>query len=76
MAAPLGWRIDNTTVFEPDLLVVPKSPGRHHQPVRDPILLVEIASLSTARLDRTVKFDIYAAAGVLQYWIVEPGDEE
>lgn len=33
---------------------------------------VEVASPSTARLDRLEKFGEYARAGVKEYWIVDP----
>lgn len=37
-----------------------------------PDLVVEILSPSTARNDRKHKKDVYEAAGVREYWIVEP----
>lgn len=69
--APLGWQPTLDRSFEPDLLVVPRSSG--NLPVTDPVLLVEILSPSTQAVDRGIKFHAYAAAGVPQYWIVDPG---
>lgn len=37
-----------------------------------PDLIVEVRSISTARHDRTVKFNVYERAGVREYWIVNP----
>lgn len=34
--------------------------------------VVEVSSPSTVKRDRTIKMDIYAAAGVGEYWIVTP----
>lgn len=69
--APLDWRPTEARSFQPDVLVVPRGPAS--APVSDPVLVVEIASPSTAAVDRGFKFREYAAAWVPQYWIVEPG---
>lgn len=69
--APADWKIDNTTVVQPDLMVVPLAGV--DEPIATPVLAVEIASRSTARVDRTLKFGRYAEAGAAQYWIVNPG---
>lgn len=37
-----------------------------------PDFVVEILSASTEKIDRTVKFEDYAAHGVKEYWLVEP----
>ena len=37
-----------------------------------PDLIVEVLSPSTEARDRGVKFDDYAAHGVLEYWIIDP----
>ena len=44
---------------------------RFHGP---PELVVEVLSPSTAKRDKTEKFDLYEAQGVGEYWIVEPRD--
>jgi Uma2 family endonuclease len=56
---------------EPDLAVVP------HQAFGDPhpdraLLVIEVAD-SSLRKDRDIKRDIYAEAGVPEYWIVDVG---
>ncbi len=37
-----------------------------------PDLIIEVTSVSTARLDRKVKLDAYERAGVREYWIANP----
>ncbi|WP_164668022.1 Uma2 family endonuclease [Virgibacillus doumboii] len=37
-----------------------------------PDLIVEILSLSTVRLDKVIKLNLYADAGVKEYWIADP----
>ena len=37
-----------------------------------PDLVVEVASQSTAAIDRVTKFEVYARAGVAEYWMVKP----
>jgi Uma2 family endonuclease len=37
-----------------------------------PDLVLEVLSPSTRRLDRKTKFDIYAEAGVREYWLADP----
>ncbi len=71
--APLDWKVDEHTVVEPDLLVVPARDI--DEPVQTPLLVVEILSPSSRTLDRVTKFHVYAEAGVPQYWIVDPGSD-
>ena len=40
-----------------------------------PDLVVEVLSPSTARFDRGRKYEIYEAAGVREYWLVDPDAE-
>ena len=40
-----------------------------------PDLVVEVSSPSTKHRDRGVKFDDYAAHGVMEYWMIEPEDQ-
>ncbi|PJF46788.1 MAG: Uma2 family endonuclease [Chloroflexi bacterium] len=40
-----------------------------------PDLIVEVLSPSTEQIDRTIKFEDYAAHGVTEYWLVEPETE-
>lgn len=35
-------------------------------------MVVEVASPGTATFDRLTKYDVYARAGIAEYWIVKP----
>lgn len=69
---PSGDTLDPDVSFVSNerLAATPTPPGRFGRAVPD--LVVEIASPSTARRDRTVKKAIYAANSVREYWIVDP----
>ena len=64
---------DETTVLQPDVFVV-CDPDK----IKDkcilgaPDLVIEILSLSTRQRDRGIKKHKYAAAGVREYWLVDP----
>lgn len=70
--APLDWQPDHRTSLEPDLMVVPRSAIGPRNIVGTPVLVVEVASPSTARIDRLLKFSRYAEGGIAQYWLVDP----
>ena len=72
--APFDVRLSSTTVVQPDVLIVlnahkDRIQRRYIQGAPD--LVVEIASPSTASLDRREKQDAYARAGVPEYWLVD-----
>ena len=76
--APFDVYLSETNIAQPDLLFV--SAARSHiltdANVRGaPDLVVEVASPSTARRDRTIKADLYARFGVAEYWICNPTAE-
>lgn len=73
--APTGVRLGDEDVVEPDLLVVLREHAdRIGEQVIDgpPDLCVEILSAGSARRDLTTKRELYARAGVPEYWIVDP----
>lgn len=73
--APLGVRFAEHTVLEPDLLVVlAEHAGRVHEEFIEapPDLVVEILSRGSAGRDLHAKRAVYEAAGVPEYWIVDP----
>jgi Uma2 family endonuclease len=49
------------------------NPSSFYFPI--PELIIEVLSPSTERRDRKIKFDDYAAHGVLEYWIVDADAE-
>lgn len=55
------WNKDIAATFTDETMVHPA-----------PDLIVEILSRSTTSRDRGVKFEDYAAHGVLEYWIIDP----
>ena len=72
-SAPLDVVLSDEDVVQPDILVVCE-PGQikrtHIQGA--PALAVEIVSEHSARTDRMLKLQLYARAGVREYWIVTP----
>jgi len=70
--APLDWQPDQRTSLEPDLLVVAKDRIGEMNITQTPALVIEVASPSSARIDRHVKYSRYAEGGIAQYWIVDP----
>jgi Uma2 family endonuclease len=57
---------------EPDLMVRPVAPGADWDRAPVPILIVEILSPSTRRRDREQKRELYADAGIAEYWLADP----
>ena len=58
------WKQEKATQFTADQMKFPA-----------PDLVVEVLSKGTARTDRGIKFTDYAANGVAEYWIVNPGKQ-
>jgi Uma2 family endonuclease len=55
----------------PDLVVWSARPtGRIWVPGKTALLVIEIASTSTASISRTIKRDEYAVSGIPRYWMV------
>ncbi len=58
------WKQEKAAQFTADQMKFPA-----------PDLIVEVLSKGTARIDRGIKFTDYAANGVAEYWIVNPGKQ-
>jgi len=75
--APLDVRLnadgDDDTVVQPDIVVIcDRSKITEEGCVGSPEMVIEVTSKSTARRDKTTKFDLYKKYGVKEYWIVDP----
>lgn len=58
---------------QPDIMIVCDKNKLHKSGYYGvPKFIAEVSSTSTAKKDKTLKFDIYEAAGVSEYWIVNP----
>lgn len=69
---PGDLEIEPGQVNAPDLFVVPPGPRPERwEDFPRPLLVVEVASPSTARYDRGLKRRFYQRAGVPEYWIVD-----
>jgi|ERR1019366_914718 Uma2 family endonuclease len=73
--APIDVELMPGTVFQPDIIVI-LNDGLHKisesHIVGAPDLIVEVASLRTAKYDQTTKREAYALAGVTEYWLADP----
>jgi Uma2 family endonuclease len=65
--------------YEPDICFFLKSKAdefiQEQWQFPTPDFIVEVLSLSTEDIDRTIKFEDYAAHGVGEYWIIDPDAE-
>ncbi len=69
--APAGVRLSDTTVLQPDVLVVRRGDVGGPAFTRAPLLAVEVLSPSTRRTDLTLKRSLYEAYGVPSYWLLD-----
>lgn len=67
---PLDFKISESTIFEPDVLIVC---GKIYKSYLDfpPALIIEILSKSTEERDRGIKYEYYEQQGVKYYLIVD-----
>ena len=73
--APAEVEFSPRRLLQPDLFIIPPTPGTRPRVFRDIgrlLLTVEIQSPTTARADRTTKRDIFQDERVPEYWIVDP----
>lgn len=74
--APFDVYLSESDVLQPDLLVVLQAHASRIQADGihgTPDLVIEVGSPGTASTDLTLKKEIYARAGVPEYWFVDPG---
>jgi len=72
---PINWKIDDSTVVQPDNLVICHKPLNEAYIKKAPKIIFEILSKSTATKDRNLKYDLYEQEGVEYYIIVDPKEE-
>ena len=65
-------RFSSLTVLEPDLVVFRRGEATPARLERAPLLVVEVLSPSTERIDKGTKRLAYEEAGVQAYWLVDP----
>jgi Uma2 family endonuclease len=76
--APFDVELAPDLVVQPDVTVILKANEQIIMPTRitgAPDLVVEVSSPSTIGYDRREKQDMYARAGVAEYWLVHPGEQ-
>jgi len=71
VATEVGFRMADSD-RAPDVMVTPAGYDGGTWVTQPPLLLAEVVSPGTSRTDYVVKASEYAAAGVGQYWIVDP----
>ena len=78
LPAPVDLVLAEDTVVQPDLLFIQKDRLQiigKDAVTAAPDLVIEILSASSRKLDYVIKFKLYAAHGVSEYWIVDPDAE-
>ena len=77
LTSPSDLELEEDTVTQPDVFVVPRvyshesGPFREWSQVRGLLLAVEVLSPSSIRTDRVTKREFYLRVGVPEYWIVD-----
>jgi Uma2 family endonuclease len=69
---PVDWQVAEDTIVQPDHLVVCGPLPQGSKLMVTPSLIFEILSYSTRKKDENLKFDLFEAAGVLYYCLVDP----
>lgn len=74
LVSPVDVVIDDFNVLQPDVLAfrAGAKAGPATDPEEVPVLVVEVLSPSTARLDRREKTATYLRAGIAEVWLVDP----
>jgi len=71
--APIDVKLSDWDIVQPDLIVVcDKDSIKDTHVDGAPSLVIEVLSPSTEKKDRHQKLELYAKAGVKEYWLVQP----
>ena len=71
----VDWKIDDETVVCPDNLVICHNETNEKYLTKAPKIIFEILSKSTAKKDKTIKFELYQQEGV-EYYVIVDGSEK
>ena len=71
---PIDWKIDDSTVVQPDNLIICHTPQNEAYIKKAPKVIFEILSKSTATVDKNLKYELYEKEGVNYYIIVDPNE--
>lgn len=71
----LDWKINEETVVRPDIMIVCGNPKEDYLEF-PPVLVIEILSPSSLKMDRAIKFELYQENGVSFYLMVDPLKEK
>jgi len=74
LVAPADYVVSTHTVLQPDLLVARRSDVGVANVHGTPLLVVEVLSPSTRRIDEGTKRLAFEGAGVPNYWLVDPDE--
>jgi Uma2 family endonuclease len=74
LPAPFDYKVSDVTVLQPDVVVARRSDVGDANLQRTPLLVVEVLSPSTRRIDLGTKRLAFEAAGVPSYWLVDPDE--
>ena len=69
---PVDWKIDDSTIVQPDNLVICHKPLHEAYITKAPRIIFEILSKSTVMVDKNLKYELYEKEGVDYYIIVDP----
>jgi Uma2 family endonuclease len=72
--APVDYVVSPLTVLQPDLLVARRDEVGERNLQHPPVLVVEILSPSTRRIDAGTKRLAFEGAGVPHYWMIDPDE--
>jgi Uma2 family endonuclease len=72
LPGPIDVLFSRSTVLVPDIVVIRADDEDVDYLTRPPLLVVEVASPSTRRTDRTLKLATYEAGRVPHYWLADP----
>ena len=74
LTGPVDYVVSAYTVLEPDIILARRSDFGEKNLQRTPLLVVEVASPSTRRIDQGTKRLAFEDAGVPSYWLVDPDE--